>query len=130
MSCLFRSCFGRSSDGYGADDSAAQSRRVLVRNSTEKETETFSYRRSSLRTTESYTDEKSNLKERDSLLADLDEDAHERSTYISEKQLETGADGPLMVEQRFTQERRLTKKSVLFRPGKKSKSGKGQCAVG
>ncbi|KAF2472524.1 uncharacterized protein BDR25DRAFT_302671 [Lindgomyces ingoldianus] len=128
MSCIFKSCFGGwrfpKSDGYGARDSKLMSRRVLVRNSMEKENESFSCHRSFARTSTAYSNEKSALNEHNSPMDDCDEDAEERSTYISEKHFEAGPDGAQVAEEMLTQERRLTRKSVLFRPGKKN-SGKG-----
>ncbi|ORX94883.1 hypothetical protein BCR34DRAFT_608127 [Clohesyomyces aquaticus] len=127
---FFTSCFGgnssRRGDGYGAGDSSLRSRRVLVRNSMEKESQSISYHHSSARIAATSDDEKRDLQEHDSLLIDFDEDAEERSTYISEKHLEAGVEGDHVVERRITEERRLSRKSVIFRPWKKSsKAEKG-----
>ena len=84
-----------------------------------EKTETFSYSRSSVQGTPIYTDEKAALNERDNLLDDYDEDAEERSTLMSEKHLEAGVNGTLQVQEEITQTRRLTKKSIGFRPRKK-----------
>ncbi|KAF2193949.1 hypothetical protein K469DRAFT_689030 [Zopfia rhizophila CBS 207.26] len=125
MSCLFGSCFGenlfrRRGEGYGARDSTLRSRRVLVRTSTEKQIEPFSYRRS----ISSYVDEKIDLHERDGLLDDYNEDAEERSTHISNKQIEAGRDSYEKIDEETKQRRRLQKKSIIYRPSK-GKSGKG-----
>lgn len=111
MSCLF-SCF-RNGDGYGAGDSTLRSRRVLVRTSTEKQS--FSYSQSSAQDAAVLADEKVALNGRDMLMDDFDEDAEERSLYISEKQLEAGFEEPLQVNTELVLTRRLTKKSAGWR---------------
>ena len=102
-------------------DDMIRSRRVLVRNSLEN-TESFSYRRGSVRDGAIGAYEKEALDERQSLIDDYDEDAEERSIYVSEKHLEAGfstsGDG-----KSTSLEKRLVRKSVGFRWLKKPGRG-------
>src|SRR3954470_5131880 len=117
MSCLFASCFGKSRDGYGSGDSAIKTRRVLVR--TSLETEAFSFRRASSSENRTLGDEKMALHERGSLMEDVDEDAEEQCTYMSEKQLKAGEVGTLRVESEMIQTRHLTRRSIGWKRKKK-----------
>lgn len=124
MSCLFASCFGKSRDGYGSGDNAIKTRRVLVR--TSLETEAFSFRRASSSENRTLGDEKVALHERDSLMEDVDEDAEEQCTYMSEKQLEAGEAGEvgtLRVESEMVQTRHLTRRSIGWKRKKKPSIG-------